>query len=296
MLKFMRLLEKLLQYIFKDSSETIREATFNFSDFNIKYNMDNSINIEFLIWFVGYSEGKNCFLTDTSTDLQTFSLIDSDAKILLYIKKNLGFGSVKKVSINNDSVYLYKVSDIKSIIKLMYIFNGNLQLETSFNSFLNWLKNTKSLALKGNFVIKSREKKISLNNPWLSGFINSKGRFIASLLKDEKISLTYLLITKFKIENIFDRDGLVNIYTVLVSESGRINSNDYIISGSFSFLLNYLKNYPLVGKKNEIFKRWVRLYPYRVPLTLNILSKNRKAFLKLQNSIDFINKDESSKY
>lgn len=296
MLKFMRLLEKLLQYIFKDSSETIREATFNFSDFNINYNMDKSINIEFLIWFVGYSEGKNCFLIDTSTDLQIFSLIDSDAKILLYIKKKLGFGSVRKVDINNDSVYLYKVSDYKSITKLIYIFNGNLQLETSFNSFLNWFKNTDSLASKDIYVIKSKGKKISLDNPWLSGFINSKGRFIASLLKDEKISLPYLLITKFKIENIFDRDGLVNIYTVLVSESGRINSNDYTISGSFSFLLNYLKTYPLVGKKNEIFKRWVRLYPYRVPLNLNILAKNKKAFLKLQNSIDFINKDESSKY
>lgn len=296
MFKFMRLIEKLLLYIFKDSSETLREATFDFSDFNTIYNIKKSINIDFLIWFIGYSEGKNCFLTDNITDFQTFSLREKDPKILLYIKKNLGFGSVKKLNINNDTFYIYKVSDLNSIIKLIYIFNGNLQLKTSFKGFYNWFRNTEGIPIKRKDVIKASFKKISLDNSWLSGFINAKGRFLAILTKKKKISLPYLLITQFKIENVLDRDALVKIYSVLVSESGRLIANDYTISGSFSFIVNYLRKFPLVGKKNEIFKRWVRLYYYRVPLNLNVLVSNKKSFLKLKSTIDSINRDESSVY
>jgi hypothetical protein len=294
MLNFMGIVEKLLSYIFKDSSETIREATFDFSNFN-KCNKKNVLNPDFLAWFVGYSEGKNCFLTDEVTDYQTFLLIEKDPKILLYIKKNLGFGTVKK-KVNTEPEYVYRVSDLKSIIKLIYLFNGNLQLKTSYYNFYSWFRNTDGVPIKRKDVCTAQPLKITLSNAWLSGFINAKGRFIALLSEDSNITLPYMLITQFKIENVLDRDGLVKIYLALISDAGRIVNQDYKIAGAFSFLVNYIRMYPLIGKKNEIFKRWVRLYYYRVPLNLNILSKDKKAFLKLKRVIESVNSDLSSKH
>lgn len=285
-------IRKLISVIFKESSETIREATFDFSAF---YQLDGRRNIRFafLCWFVGYSEGQKCFIVENDSDYQIFRLVEKDPKIVFYIKKILGFGKVKKIVLDGEKRYIYTVSDLKSIIKLIYIFNGNLQLKPSVKEFSKWFRNTDGIPVKRKNLCKATAKKISLKNAWLSGFINSKGRFVALLEYHRNISLPYSLILKLKIEKVADRDALVNIYITLVSRAARINMSTYEIVGAFSFLVQYLRRYSLIGKKNEIFKRWVRLYYYRSILNLNLLAKDPKAFSKLKRVIDSVNSDKS---
>jgi hypothetical protein len=105
--------------------------------------------------------------------------------IVYYIKNNLGFGKIRKLKFLDGVILEYSVQDnIKHLLKLIYIFNGNLRSsnkELSFGSFYKKLRNKlkKIFALDLLPVYKSTLEPVSLTNSWLVGFIESRGLFYA---------------------------------------------------------------------------------------------------------------------
>jgi len=73
------------------SSETTCETL---SNNNIDYSLN--LNSDFKYWFIGFTEGDGSFIVNKNGYLE-FKVTKSsiDAQILFYIKKELGFGSVR---------------------------------------------------------------------------------------------------------------------------------------------------------------------------------------------------------
>jgi hypothetical protein len=63
--------------------------------------------------------------TDKSKRIQ-FVITQNESKILYQIKEILGFGTISYDELAK--TYRFKVLDLPSIIKLTYLFNGNLFL------------------------------------------------------------------------------------------------------------------------------------------------------------------------
>lgn len=164
----------------KGSSETTREATFNFASFYTRLLPGSrKPTVDFLEWFVGFTDACGNFIR--SKDNFFFSIEDTDIKSLYTIKKELGFG---KVSIFENSAK-YIVADEHNMLKLIAILNGNLLLAKSNLSFHKWLLD---------FAVRFPKEEITyineravllnlLNNFWLSGFITVTGRFFSSVIR-----------------------------------------------------------------------------------------------------------------
>ena len=143
------------------SSETTREKSFNFKVFK-------AIDPEFLIWFIGFSEGDGAILCYRNRPL--FVLTQKEKKILLLIKDTLGFGVVKDYK-GYSRYYVTKLNDLKT---LALLFNGNLLLSHRKTQLERWLH-------VFNIDINKSSPSISLNDSWLSGFTDAEGCFTFAL-------------------------------------------------------------------------------------------------------------------
>ncbi|RYE16107.1 MAG: hypothetical protein EOP34_00170 [Rickettsiales bacterium] len=77
---------------------------------------------------MGFAEGDGSFNISNRGYLE-FKLTQSssDAQILFYIKKELGFGVVRKQSAVSNT-HCFRVRDKENIKKIIDIFNGNLYI------------------------------------------------------------------------------------------------------------------------------------------------------------------------
>lgn len=107
------------------SLETMREA----------FILDNN----FKHWFIGFTEGKGslgCIKSAGQGELLEFKITQSsaDAKILFFIKKKLGFGTVR-VQDKKNKTHCFKVNNKNGLKKIISILNGNLYLESRKEEF-----------------------------------------------------------------------------------------------------------------------------------------------------------------
>lgn len=171
----------------KGSSETIREEFyFDFSKYiENKPEHIRNIDYSFLEWFVGFTEGDGSFIVSSKknriSNNMYFFINQKDPKIMYKIKKTLGFGQVVKYTQNNKFYYKYSVSNIKNINRLIYLFNGNLILETVQDRFREWLNCYNNLYPNNYIETKLRCPILNLNSGWISGFIDAEGSFYANI-------------------------------------------------------------------------------------------------------------------
>ena len=137
--------------------KTERECkTFNFTPFYSKYreNYPNleAPSIEFLEWFIGFSEGEGSFILSKRGDL-AFVVTQSttDVQSLNYIKEKIGFGKVIKQSIKQKT-HRYVVQDIKNLFLICLLFNGNMVFPTRNAKFLIFLSSLNEKLLKKNLI------------------------------------------------------------------------------------------------------------------------------------------------
>ena len=299
------------------SSETIREA-FNFSKY-IKNKPEHikEIDIGFLEWFIGFVEGDGSFIVkknkNNNNKYLTFYINQKDPKLMYKIKKNLGFGNVIKYKQHNKIYYRYSVSDIDNIIRIIYLFNGNLILEKVQNRFKKWLdiyneKYPKKISYKNFCPI------LNLNSYWLSGFIEAEGGFYVSLTKQKNLKLGYRLRLKFYITqkhayyllqkivkiiyfkqqnykdpiktNLFNPDRYISKYSFNIDKL-EISTNSLIL-----VIINYLTEYPLQSQKKIIFLRWKRIYLNR-NLLKNLSIKSKKSLKRFQRLVSSVNKKKN---
>jgi LAGLIDADG endonuclease len=243
----------------KRSSETIRETSFNFEDYRIiSKNNSNELSNEWLTWFIGFSEGDGAFITGKDKRL-SFVLTQKETAILNHIHKTLGIGRVRTYG----HFSRYHVDDKKGILILAYLFNGNLILDKRKIQFKKWL-NILNINQK-NYNISP-----SLNNSWLSGFIDAEGCFNVTLFKRKSMKLGYQVKLRFMIDQkdslntmLFIKDQLNLFLTHRKLKKGSFGSMHRIESNSFvkaHLIIEYLNKYQLKTKKQESFNKWLTVY------------------------------------
>ena len=165
--------------------------SFNFEAFYKEYSNlypNNKLpNSKFLEWFIGFTEGEGSFTVAKRGDL-AFVITQStmDIECLNFIKDNLGFGKVIKQSIKNNT-HRFVVQDIKNLIILCNLFNGNMVFPTRNAKFIIFLsavnekllkKNMNKISIIDNLVLPS------LNDAWLSGISDGEASFTCSILSE----------------------------------------------------------------------------------------------------------------
>ncbi len=283
--KSLKLVNQQVIGLTPSSSETTRETSkfFNFGDFLELSNRKVSIN--FLIWFVGFAEGTGNFII--SNDQLFFIINQKEKRILLKIKKELGFG---KVSAYKD-YFRFIVSKTELIVKLLHIFNGNLILQHNVFHFNLWA-NLLNFKIKPKFII-SRNFNFRTNG-WLSGYAAAKGCFSGSVQENERFKLKYKFKAKFILTGRFEFKAFNKIRTSF--RTGEITGKETfgpLVYTCDSFagcnvLVNYFEQYPLLHfQKTVAFKKWKKYLNYILLTKKGQLNLEKiKKLLKSINEIE----------
>jgi len=291
------------QPLFLGSSETTREASlFDFSYYQNHGNPEQipSQDPDFLAWFVGFSEGDGSFICDNQ---RLFFIINqADCQLLSKIRTKLGFGSVRKYIYEGRVYHRFQVSDRRNLLRLIYLFNGNLVLDKVYKRFARWVSKANQL-WKLEISIRSSNPEVELNNAWLSGFIEADGGFSARVRSNKRFVLGYQLQMKFYITQKGEEETLLRILDLLESKArvqhfwqkSRLYNRIEVMSfSSHSILIRYLDRYPCKGKTNVLIKRWKKVFFRRergehlTPIGLDKLRRLCGKVLETQREIEDI--------
>lgn len=264
------------------SSETTRETLSN-------NDIDNSLNLNsnFKYWFIGFTEGDGSFIVNKNGYLE-FKVTQSsiDAQILFYIKKELGFGSVR-VQDKNNKTHHFRVRDQKGILKLIHIFNGNLLTERKNNQFKLWLE-AFNKAYKMDIQLIQNDNNPTLDNAWLSGFSDSEGCFTVSVIKRSEsynqVQVRYILSQKNELELMTKIAALFDgKVTYLKSYDGY---NMTVNLSKLRKVISYFNIFSLKTKKYIDYFNWLKVYK----LVVNKDHFNEDGLNRVKNLMNKINK------
>lgn len=280
------------------SSETTCETLRNNNENSLKFNSD------FKDWFIGFTEGDGSFIINKMGYLE-FKVTQSsvDAQILFYIKKELGFGSVT-VQDKKNKTHHFRVRDQKNLIKLIYIFNGNLLTERKNNQFKLWLE-AFNKAYKTDIQLIQNNNNPTLNNAWLSGFTDSEGCFTVSVVKRSEtynqVHVRYILSQKSSGPATWGRgketcgglselELMTKIAEMLNGKVSHLKSyNGYNMTVNLSKLskvIGYFNKYSLKTKKYIDYFNWLKAYK----LVINKDHFNEDGLNRVKNLMNKINK------
>ena len=238
-------------------------------------------SLEFLNWFIGFSEGDGSFIKATRGDLYFVISQDTrDKQVLEYIQRELNLG---KVISQGKTTSRFVIQDKLGLYLIALIFNGNLRTPDkleSFNKFLNALnisiKNPRGRALSklkelglDTSVYKYIEpikttKTITLDDTWLLGFIDAEGCFHVGLSTENRYYRLCFDLAQKGAENKMILDRLFELFKVgVVSKHYHDNIWQIRVSGLSDTLvvINYLENlnFPLLTKKASSYLLWKQI-------------------------------------
>ena len=240
------------------SSETTCKKYFNFTSFYEKFNLN--IDPKFLEWFIGFSEGDGALLLNKNQP--RFVLTQKEGDILYLIQKTLGFG---KISYYPNDFYRYIVSNKEDIVKLIYIFNGNLVLLHRINQLSLWIHifNLKQYYSYPCIMIPILP---SLNDGWLSGFIDAEGCFNVSIHNRKNTKTNSRVMLRFILDQKNSESLFKSIYNLFnygfISLRFKTNNVFRFTINSFEglvFVRQYLDNFPLKTKKLISYSLWLKI-------------------------------------
>lgn len=238
-----------------NTSEIICETPFNLKEF---YDKHKYVDPLWLGWFIGFTEGDGSLILDKSGRI-TFVITQKDPSILYHIQEVLGFGNIRFDKEANS--FRYVVGDKPSIIKLIYLFNGNLFLKHRINQLKLWISNVPSINIKH----VSNPIKITLNDSWISGFTDAEGCFNVNIFKRKASSLGLRVVVRFLLDQ-KDEDALLFIrnlfgygsvaYRSYTDRVYRFTSDSLL---GTSNIVKYFNQHPLKTKKSVAFERWNKI-------------------------------------
>lgn len=213
----------ILNRLFKGSSETIRENTYNLFRKSYLFVYKNNIDVdnEWLDWFIGFIEGDGAILCGKNKI--SLVITQKEVSVLIKIKDKLNIGQVRYNYKDKTSSleYLknkklshgkYIIENIKDIILIYILLNGNLKLSNRKLQLKKWYLYLQKYDMKGtniNQLVRfnilkefnlnkipdflDNDNKISFNDGWLSGFTDAKGNFSIRIYSKE-ITYDYVKI------------------------------------------------------------------------------------------------------
>jgi hypothetical protein len=230
-------------------------------------------DVQFGHYLAGLIDGDGHFSSKQQLVIVFHSL---DASLAFYIKKRLGFGSVRKVK--NKNAFILVIAAKKGIDKVINLVNGKIRTENKFNQIINNILNNSNF----NYLKNSLNFEINLNkdlrNHWLAGFSDADASFQIKIL-NRNINNTEIRLN-FQIDQ-KKKDLLLLIQDFLGGNIGYRKSQDTYYYGSTSFgsaknVINYFDYFHLLSSKHVNYLKW------------------RKAYLIIQNK-DHLNKIGLSK-
>ena len=206
-----------------------------------------------------------------------------DAFLAYYIKKRLGFGSVKKVNKNG---FFLVITAREGLEKVINLINGKIRTKNKFNQIINnILLNPKYFEFSKTIEFKLNKNK-DLKNHWLAGFSDTESNFqIKVLNRTDKIEirLNYQIHQK-------NRDILLLIEDFLDGNIGYIDSQDTYYYDSTSFgsakkVIKYFDHFHLLSSKHINYLKWRKAY--LIVQTKNHLNKEGiEKIIKLKSTMN----------
>lgn len=277
--------------------------SFNFKSFYKEYldlYPDNKLpNSNFLEWFIGFTEGEGSFTIAKRGDL-SFVITQSttDIECLNFIKDNLGFGKVIKQSIKSNT-HRFVVQDIKNLVLICSLFNGNMVFPTRNARFLTFLSAINERLLKKNMNTISHINNTilpSLNDAWLSGISDGEASFTCSVLSEPNrgYRFRYILTQKWDsnkatlefINKLFgDKVGAVYPHH---ESKNNFNIWELRINGvkNCEKLFEYFDKFTLNSKKRLSYMKWKEVH-YKLKNGEHLISEKR---LEIKDLCKKINK------
>lgn len=199
---------------------------------NLIYKNNNPEDIHFKEWLAGLIDGDGYFLLSKNGYNSCEITMDARDKKALYLIKHKYGGSIKPIS--NAYAFKYKLRNKAGLIKLINDINGLIRNPTR-------LLQMNKLCIKFNITLKYSDK-LTFNNGWLSGFIDSDG----SIYFSESSGQVFISVTQ---KNKYLLEPLIEIYGGKVDiSSPKIEAFKYVIyrkSELFNLIDNYFNIYPL---------------------------------------------------
>ncbi len=129
------------------------------------------------------------------------------------MEDNLAFGVVThQVNGEGKIMWRYDVFRDDQIPIILALFNGNIILEHRYDAFRKWLNEYNlQFCPPQNPVPYLKQQKFTLQNAWLSGFLQADGGFNISLRTDSKSKLGYYLQFRCYITQKYERQVLQDI-------------------------------------------------------------------------------------
>jgi len=275
-------------------------TNFDFSSFYHKHKayLPNSLepSIDFLCWFVGFTEGEGSFIVNNRGDL-CFVIVQStsDIKILYYIKETLGFGKVISQSLSTSRFVTQNKKEIEIIIS---IFNGNLILPSRKIKLYTFIEAFNKWASKGRIILDIIQFKDtfilpSLDNYWLTGFVDGEGCFTCSILDKKGFSFNFNISQKGEINKVILEQLCKLFNSGKVSEHFYKGIYEYRISGvkACANTFHYFDKFTLLTKKSLSYILWKEVHK-------DLLEKNHLIFekrLKMIEKTRIINNNKKCK-
>lgn len=173
----------------------------------------------------------------------------SDVSLAYYIKKQIGFGSVKKVT--NKNAYILILASKEGLEKVINLINGKIRTKNKFSQInQNIFNNNKYVELKNVINFKLNTDNL-LENHWLAGFSDADSSFQIKILKH--INRTEVIL-KFKMDQ--KEDYLLKlIKNYFGGNIGYIKSQNtyYYESTSAKNVIYYFDKYHLLSSKHINF-------------------------------------------
>lgn len=217
-----------------------------------------------------------------------------DLPLALIIQKNLSVGNIYKSKGKN--AYTYVISDIKGLIKVVSLINGNMRTPkiVQLYKLIDWI------STKGNNPIIFN--KLSLDNSplnsnaWLSGFIDSDGCFSVRVSDNKncstkKISVMLALVQKtVSLNNDSLFDIMFNISKFLecnlkITKKGKYpqySARTVNLKGNLA-VQTYLNQYPLFSSKYLDFLVWEKVL---IMMVKKEHKKSAEVIIKLKESMN----------
>lgn len=222
---------------------------------------DKLPNKDFLIWLIGFFEGDGSFVMSKRGDLKIrITQGFKDKEILELIKNNLNMGGIN-INSKKNQTYNWDVYKRRDIYLLCLLLNGNIVLPTRWIKFGIFLNKLNEFLLKNNeeiILLKNELLLPSLENSWLSGFMDSKGSFII----EKNLRIKYILSQKYLV-NKYVLDYILELFNNLQGDIIGVVNEDSKKGENYVLCINELKNvviifdyfnkYPL-KKKDNILK------------------------------------------
>lgn len=240
-------------------------------------------NEDFGYYLAGLIDGDGHFSKNNQLIIAFYI---KDVSLAYYIKRRLGYGSVRKVK--NKKVVILVISSKKGLETALNFINGKLKLINKINQVNQILNKDQFKDNRKNFNFSIDYDK-NLNNYWLSGFADADASFQVKIIdrigrNKPEIRLNFQIDQK-------NKDILILIKNFLGGNLGYRSSQDTYYYGSTSYgsakkVLDYFDRYSLLSSKYINYMKWRKVYlliQNRDHLTESGICKIKKLKLSMKN-------------